>query len=93
MDQGFHNKQDWRTVALALSIWAAHFTAVWAASIIFPGQPLAYWLSISFSLAAFAALFLAWSHAGRPGLFSAAGLTLAIAVLGTIFDAMPALIV
>lgn len=92
MDQGFSNRHDWWTLTAAMAVWAAHFTFLWAASIIFPGQPAARWLALAFTIPAFAALIWLYLRAGRPSIFSTAGLGLAIATAGTLFDAVPPLI-
>ena len=92
MDNGFHNRHDWFTIALAMAVWSAHFTVLWAASIIFPDEPIARWLALVFTIVAFVALAWLWNRAGRPSLFTVSGLGLAIAAGGTAFDATPALL-
>lgn len=92
MENRFHNHHDWFTLALAFVVWSAHFTVLWAASIIFPGEPAARWLALVFTIAAAGALVWLYLRAGRPSVLSVAGLGLAIAAAGTAFDAMPALV-
>lgn len=92
MNHDFHNRQDWKTLTLAMVVWAAHFTALWAASSIFPGQPAARWIALAFTLVAAAGLFWLWRRAGRPSVSSVAGLGLAIAALGVAYDFVPAVV-
>ena len=92
MDEGFRNQFDWRTAAAALAVWAAHFTVLWAASIIFPDQPAARWLAVGCTGVAFAALFLLWHRARPVPLRSGHALVRGIAGLGTLYDAMPVLL-
>lgn len=92
MVQDFRNRQDLWTPVAALAVWAAHFTLLWAASIIFPDQPAARWLALALTVAAAGALAWLYMRAGRPSLFSVPGLGLAIAAGGTLLDAVPPLI-
>ncbi len=92
MDRGFTNRHDFWTLAAAMVVWTAHFTVLWAASIIFPGHAAARWIALVFTLAAIGALAWLWLRAGRPGLTSTPGLGLAIATAGTLFDAVPPLV-
>lgn len=92
MEKGFRNRSDWWTLIAALMVWTAHFGAVWGASIIFPGQAIARWLALVFTIAAGAALAGLWLRAGKPGITSVGGISLAIAAGATAFDAMPALV-
>jgi len=88
----FSNDHDWFTVTAALVVWAAHFMLVWAASVVFPGQPLGRWIAFALTLLAGVALGWLWMRASRPSLFSAAGLGLGIAAAGVAFDVAPALV-
>jgi drug/metabolite transporter (DMT)-like permease len=92
MEKGFSNGQDWWTTTAAMAVWAAHFTLLWVASVVFPGHPAARWLALAFTLAAVASLAWLWHRAGRPRLKSTPGLGLAIAIGGTLFNAVPALV-
>jgi len=92
MDQGFYNRHDWWTLTAALAVWLAHFTLLWIASSIFPAQTVARWLAMALTLAASGALGWLWLRAGRPPVFRVPGLGLAIATVGTVFNAMPPLI-
>tara|TARA_R110002072_G_scaffold86774_4_gene195783 strand:- start:12100 stop:12378 length:279 start_codon:yes stop_codon:yes gene_type:complete len=90
--QDFRNHHDFRTLSAAFAIWAAHFTLLWAASITFPGEPAARWLALAFTVIALAALAWLYLRAGKPKLGSVAGLGLAIATVGTLYDSVPPLI-
>ena len=54
----FHTRQDWITLALAFSVWFAHFMIVWSISIAFPGMAAGRWLALPVTLAAFGGLSL-----------------------------------
>lgn len=92
MADRFTNEQDWMNATLALVVWAAHFSLLWAASVVFPGQPAARWLALAFTVAAAAALAWLWRRAQAKSLFSVPGLGIGIAGAGVAFDAIPALI-
>ena len=92
MDQGFRNRHDWWTLAAAMAVWAAHFTLLWGASIIFPGHPAARWLALAFTIVAFGSLAWLYLRANRPPMSSVPGLGLALAAAGTLFDSVPPLI-
>lgn len=88
----FRNRTDWLTPALALGIWAAHFSLVWAASSIFPDQPVARWIAAGLTLAAIGVLARLWRAAVRGSVRSIPGLALAFAGTGVVFDALPAIV-
>ncbi|MBU1253268.1 hypothetical protein Q9K01_02275 [Qipengyuania sp. DY56-A-20] len=90
--QDFRNRHDFRTLVLAFIVWAAHFTLLWVASVTFPGEPAARWLALAFTTFALGALSWLFLRAGKPKLASVAGLGLAIATVGTIYDSIPPLI-
>lgn len=92
MDEEFRNRTDWATLVIAMIIFSAHFTVLWATSIVFPGQPPARWLALVFTLAAFGALWWLWRRAARPSIVSVPGLGIALAFVGVAYDALPALI-
>ena len=92
MESGFSNRTDWLAPTLAFVIWAAHFALVWAASIVFPGAPLARWIAAALTLASFAGLFALWRWRGVETAFSAAGLGIVLAAGGVAYDTVPALI-
>ena len=33
MEKGFTNRRDWTTLTLAMTVWLAHFTLLWIASV------------------------------------------------------------
>lgn len=92
MTQDFRNRLDWRTLALAFTIWTAHFMAVWSVSIIFPAQAIARWIAVALTLAAFAALFAVWKRARDAQHSRWTDLAVAIAAGAVAFDTLPALI-
>ena len=92
MNGSFRNRHDWVTVAAGMVVWAAHFTVLWIASSVFPGEPIARWLALPFTIAALAALAWLYLRAGKPKLGSVPGLGLVLAAGGTLFDAAPPLI-
>lgn len=91
MRDTFVNTLDWRTIVAALTIWAAHFMALWSFSSIFPGQPLARWLAAGLTVLAIAALAWLWRRKG-VALRSIPGLGLAISVVSVLFSSLPALV-
>ncbi|WP_338242551.1 hypothetical protein [Aurantiacibacter hainanensis] len=92
MDEDFRNRTDYRTLAMALGLWAAHFGLLWVASSVFPDQPAARWIALALTLVAAAGLFWLWRCAGRPPVTSVAGLGLAIAAVGIAYDFAPAVV-
>lgn len=92
MKDDFHNRHDYRTLAAALALWAAHFTLAWTASSIFPDQPAARWIALALTLAASLVLWWLWKRAGRPGITSVGGLGIAIAAAGIAFGFVPAIV-
>lgn len=92
MDEEFRNRHDFRTLALALATWAAHFTMLWSASSTFPDEPEARWIALAGTIAAALALARLWTRAGRPALRSVAGLGLAIAATGVAYNFAPAVV-
>ncbi|QWC57018.1 hypothetical protein F7D01_07875 [Erythrobacter sp. 3-20A1M] len=92
MSTDYRNRTDWLTPLLALSVWAAHFSLLWAASSIFPGQLTARWIAAALTAIAGGIIYLLWRQAQSRALTSAPGLGLAIATLGIAFDFAPALL-
>lgn len=92
MADPFSSDQDWITAALALTVWAAHFSLLWAASIVFPGDAAARWIALAVTVAAVAALVILARRARVASPFSAAGVGIGIAGLAIAFDALPALL-
>ena len=89
---GYRNAIDWLTPTLALTVWAAHFMLVWAASSIFPDQPAARWIAAALTLVAATALLLLWRRGKVSSIASIPGLGIAIATCGVAFDMLPAII-
>lgn len=92
MAREYRNDDDWLTPTLALAVWAAHFSVLWAASSIFPGQPAARWIAVVFTGFAFIALWWLWKRVEKPPLGSVGGLGIAIGGFGVALDVVPALI-
>jgi hypothetical protein len=87
----FRNHTDLLTPTLALAIWAAHFSLLWAASSVFPDLPLARWIAVCVTLLAAAGLGWLWKRGGVRSVKSIPGLGIAIAAAGVTFDLLPAL--
>lgn len=92
MRRDYRNDIDWLTPALAMLVWAAHFSILWAASSIFPDQAAARWIALVFTLIAAAALWWLWRRSDGPPLFSIPSLGLAVAAFGVTLDVLPAII-
>lgn len=92
MAQRFSNEQDWFTTGWGLAVWAAHFTLLWAASIVFPGQPAGRWAALPLTLAATGALIWLWRRAAPLAPLSVPWLGLGIAGAAIAFNAITALI-
>lgn len=92
MSKDFSNKQDWFTATLAFVVWFAHFNLLWAASSIFPGQPLARWIALILTIAAATALFWLWRRADVRTIVSVPGLGIAFAAVASAFTAAVALV-
>lgn len=88
----FRNDIDWLTPTLALTAWATHFSLLWAASSVFPGQAVARWIAIILTLVALASLWWIWRRAGRVAVTSIPGLGIALAGAGIAFGVLPAII-
>ncbi|UVI39628.1 hypothetical protein [Qipengyuania spongiae] len=88
----YRNRIDWLTPTLALSIWAAHFSLLWAASSAFPDQPAARWIAAILTVIASGALYWLWRRGAVSSLRSIPGLGLAIASTGIAISLLPAII-
>lgn len=88
----FTNRHDWLGIAAALSVWAAHFTLLWGASIVFPGKPIAQWIAVVLTVLAFAALWLIRQRSGVRSVRSVEGLGIGIATVAVAYTFIPALI-
>ncbi|WP_299309045.1 hypothetical protein [uncultured Croceicoccus sp.] len=87
----YRNDIDWLTPALALGVWAAHFSLSWAGSSIFPGQVAARVVGIGLALPALFAMAWLWRRAGAGPMRSVPRLGIAIAATGVVFTVLPAL--
>ena len=92
MESGFTNRRDWLTLALAMTVWLAHFTLLWLASIALPTHPAARWIAIALTVAAAGALVYLWRRSGTGSIFTVPGLGVAIASVGVAYDMLPALL-
>lgn len=92
MSTRFSNEQDWFTAIAALVVWAAHFSLLWAASSVFPGQPAARWIALVLTIAAAAALVWLWRRARMQTWLSVPGLAIGLAAVATTFTAAAALV-
>ena len=88
----FRNDIDWLTPVLALALWAAHFSLLWAASSIFPDQAVARWIAVVLTVAAFALLWWLWVRGGRASVTSIPGLGIVLAGAGVAFGVLPAIV-
>lgn len=87
----YRNRTDLLTPALALAIWAVHFSLLWAANSVFPDLPLARWIAAFLTLLAAAGLVRLWKRGEVRSVKSVPGLGIAIAAAGVVFDLLPAL--
>ena len=88
----FRNDIDWLTPVLALAMWAAHFSLLWAASSIFPDQPRARWIAIILTAIALGILWWRWRCSASVSVTSIPGLGIALAGGGMVFGVLPAII-
>ena len=88
----YRNDVDWLTPTLALTVWAAHFMLVWAASSIFPDQTEARWIAAALTLLALAGLAFLWRKGKVRSVLTIPGLGIAIAACGVAFDVLPAIV-
>lgn len=91
MDDRFTETTDWPGAGWALAVWAAHFSALWGASSVFPAEAAARWLALAATLAAFGALAVLWRRRSR-GRTSIVALAIGLSAAAIAFGAMPALI-
>jgi low temperature requirement protein LtrA len=92
MDERYSEQVNWKAVALALAIWAAHFSVLWGASSIFPGLPAARWIALFATIAAAGALALLWRSVGRREPDSIPRLSIGLASAAIAYGALPALV-
>ena len=92
MSGPFSETHDWRGAAWAFAIWAAHFSALWTASSVFPGSPIARWIALAATLAAGGALAMLWRRRRIGGQGSILLASIALSAFAILFGATPALI-
>lgn len=92
MPERFSNEQDWFTAIAALVVWTAHFSLLWGASSVFPGQPAARWIALVLTVAAAVALLWLWRRAKMRTWFSVPGLAIGLAAAASAFTAAAALV-
>ena len=90
--RNYRNDIDWLTPALALSVWAAHFSLLWAASSALPDQPAARWIAVGLTVPALGAMWWLWQRGAVRSLVSIPALGIAIAATGIVFSVMPAIV-
>ena len=88
----YRNAIDWMTPTLAFCVWAFHFSLLWAASSIFPGQPAARWIAAGLTVPALAAMVWLWRRGEVRSVTSIPGLGIAIATVGIVYDLLPAIV-
>ena len=88
----YHNAIDWLTPTLALSVWAAHFSLLWAASSAFPDEPAARWIAATLTVPALAAMVWLWRRAEPISVTSIPGLGIAISAVGIVYSLLPAVV-
>lgn len=91
MDDRFTETTDWPGAGWALAVWAAHFSALWGASSVFPAQSAARWLALAATLAAYGALALLWRRRAT-GRRSVIALAVGLSAAAIAFGALPALV-
>lgn len=82
---------DWAAAAWALAIWAAHFSALWGASSIWPDQPAARLAALAATVAAAAALAWLWRRRGI-GPRSVPAVAIGLSAVSIAFGAMAAIV-
>ncbi|WP_338445114.1 hypothetical protein V5F89_07910 [Pelagerythrobacter marensis] len=91
MNPHFDNRLDWIALGGAFTVWTAHFMAAWSIGSILPGRPIVLWLTLAITIAALAALAGLWRWRRVRSPVSVAGLAIALAALGVLYDFLPAL--
>ncbi|GMM92263.1 hypothetical protein [Qipengyuania sp. MTN3-11] len=88
----YRNDMDWLTPTLALCVWAAHFSLLWAASSAFPDRPAARWIAAILTLPALGAMSWLWRRGSVSSPVSIPGLGIVISATGIVFSLLPAII-
>ena len=92
VEKDFTNRRDWLTLTLAMTVWLAHFSLLWVASIALPTHPAARWIAVALTFVAAAALPYLWRRSGTSSIFTVPGLGVAVASAGVAYDMLPALL-
>ncbi len=95
MDRNFSEPTDWVAVSLAFAVWGAHFSVLWAASSVLPGDRAAQGIALGATMAAFAALVWLWrrrAHRAHRGHRAMPRLAYELAGVAILFGALPAII-
>lgn len=90
MDDRYSEWHDWAGAAWALVVWAAHFSALWGASSVWPGQPAARWAALAVTAVALGALAWLWRARRIRTPRSIAGLAVAFSGISIVLGAVPA---
>lgn len=88
----FRETTDWIGAAWAFCVWAVHFSVLWGASSIFPGDGAARLVALAATLAAFGVLALLWRARSRSGTGRTFALSIGIAAVAILFGSLPAAI-
>lgn len=92
MSGPFSESTDWQGTAWAFAVWAAHFSALWAASSVFPGGAGARWIALAATIGACASLAWLWRKRRTGSQGSILALSIALSAFAILFGATPALI-
>lgn len=92
MDRNFSEPIDWVAVFLAFAVWGAHFSVLWAASSVLPGDRAAQGIALGATMAAFAALAWLWRRRAHRGHQAMPRLAHGLAGVAILFGALPAII-
>lgn len=92
MTDRYSETTDWSGAGWALAVWAAHFSALWGASSIFPDTSAARWIALAATLGAVAVLAMLWRARRLREKGSILPVALGIAALAILLGALPALI-
>ncbi|MGX7897013.1 hypothetical protein [Tsuneonella sp. HG222] len=90
MSDQFSETTDWQGAAWAFAVWAAHFSALWGASSVFPNSPVARMLAMAATLVAIAALAVLWRR--RRSAKNMPKAAIGFAAVAIVFGALPAVV-
>lgn len=92
METRFSEPIDWKAVAAAFAIWAAHFSLLWAGSSVFPADQAARWIALAGTIAALGALAVLMVRCARTSSAAVPLLACGLSATAVLFGALPALI-